>query len=111
MAYRLTRDDIASVTDVELAFSTDRLLPMWEDIPEDFRNGNLYTRLAESIFSGSPLQDAEICFRPSFDDQKAPADLNRCVRAHIQSFSPKHQHKIAGVGFMIYRVCEIRLSS
>ncbi len=97
MAYALTPADLASVTDPEAAFSTERLLPSWEDIPEEFRRGNLYTKLAEAIFYGWELPVCEIEMKEGFE----PQELNRAVRAHLQSFGPKHEHKIAGVGFMI----------
>lgn len=107
MAYMLARADLDTVTDVEAAFSTERLLPCWDDVPEAFRRGNLYTKVAEAIFYSTPLPDAEMVFKPTFDDSAAPAALNRCVRAHLQSWGPKHEHKIAGVGLMIAQVCEL----
>lgn len=97
MPYAVTPEDLASISDAEMAFSTERLLPPWEDIPEEFRRGNLYTKLAEAIFYGRALPDCEIEMKEGFE----PQELNRAVRAHLQSFGPKHEHKIAGVGFMI----------
>lgn len=108
MAYALARIDLDTITDVEAAFSTDRLLPAWEDVPDSFRRGNLYTKLAEAIFYSTPLPEGEMVFKQTFDDPEAPAALNRCVRAHLQSWGPKHEHKIAGVGFMISQACELR---
>jgi len=104
MAYKVTREDLSSITDVELAFSTDKLLPAWEEIPQEFKDGNLYTHLAEAIFDGRPLPGLAMEFLPGFEDAEAPAALNKCVRAHLQSFSSKHQHKIAGVGYMMAKV-------
>lgn len=97
MAYTVTPEQMASITDAEMAFSTMRLLPSWDEIPEEFRRGNIYTKLAESIFFGRELPVCEIMMNPGF----APESLNRAVRAHLQSWAPKHEHKIAGVGFMI----------
>lgn len=94
---------MSSITDVELAFSTDKLLPAWEEIPQEFKDGNLYTHLAEAIFDGRPLPGLAMEFLPGFEDAEAPAALNKCVRAHLQSFSSKHQHKIAGVGKLHWR--------
>lgn len=99
--YSVTAEDMASITDVEMAFSADRLLPPWELIPEDFRRGNLYTELASAIFYSRPLPVAELVMKDGF----APEALNRAVRSHLQSFAPKHEHKIAGVGYMISRAC------
>lgn len=107
MSYVLTREQLGSITDIELAFSADRLLPDWEDVPQDFRNGNVYTKLAEAIFFAKPLPDGEVLIREGFRDETALGDLQRCVRAHLASWGPKHEHKIAGVGFLIAQVCEI----
>lgn len=111
MAYGITRADLGSITDVELAFSTERLLPAWEDVPEAFRRGNVFTQLADAIFSGAPLPEVSIAFREGFTDPAAPEALNRCVRAHLQSWSPKHEHKIAGVGLMISCVCDLQCAA
>ena len=111
MPYELTRSDLDTINDAELAFSTERLLPAWDEIPEDFRRGNLYTQVAESIFFGRTLPHAEMAFKPEFADPGVAQALNRCVRAHLQSWGPKYQHKIAGVGFMIAQCCEMRLLS
>lgn len=99
MPYTVTPEDMVSISDVELAFSTERLLPAWEDIPAEFRKGNLYTKLAEAIFFGLDLPECKIEMKEGFEAQI----LNRAVRAHLQSFGPKHEHKIAGVGYMISR--------
>lgn len=103
MAYHLTPDLIDSITAPEWAFSTERLLPAWEDIPADFKQGNSYTELAEAIFYNRPIPNGEIELFAGVDAEK----LNRCIRAHLQSFGPKHEHKIAGVGFMISCACTL----
>lgn len=108
-SYMLTHADLASITDPERAFSTMRLLPAWEDIPDEFKSGNIYTELAEAIFYDRLLPEGEIELLPGFEDS---ADaLNTCVRAHLLSFGPRHEHKIAGVGYMISKVCVMNRSS
>lgn len=97
MAYALTPEQVASITDVELVFSTSRLLPAWEEIPDDFRRGNLYTEIASAIFYGTTLPDSFIDLKPGFTQEK----IVRLVRSHLRSFAPKHEHKIAGVGYML----------
>lgn len=103
MSYHLTPEQIDSITDPEWAFSTERLLPAWDDIPEAFKKGNVYTELASSIFRGTEMP---ACRVELFDGVGAK-NLNRCIRAHLQSFGPKHEHKIAGVGFMISCACSL----
>lgn len=97
MTYAITPADMASITDPEMAFSTDRLLPALSDIPPEFFAGNIYTELVSAIFFGLELPEMEMELKDGFD----PQALNRAVRAHLQSWGPRHQHKIAGVGFMI----------
>lgn len=105
MTFTLTRSDLDSISDAEVAFSTQRLLPTWDDIPGEFRTGNVYTRLAQAIFFGQSYPAGELVFNQGFEDDGAPAALNRCVRAHLNAFGPRHEHKIAGVGVMISVVC------
>ncbi len=101
MAYTLTPEQVRSVTDVEQAFGTTRLLPDWDDIPTDFKEGNSYTALADAIFYGRPLPKGTL----ELVDGVSLADLNKCVRAHLQSFEPKHEHKMAGVGYLMSCAC------
>ena len=103
MAYTITSNDIGSITDVEMAFGTDRLLPAWEDIPKEFKKGNIYTKLTEAIYFGTPYPVDEINLKPEYDKN----NINRAVRAHLKSFGPKHEHKIAGVGYMIAQVASL----
>lgn len=110
MAYRISREDLGSVSDVEAAFSTERLLPAWEEIPQEFKDGNVFTRIADSIFYGNPLPDVEMEFLEGFQDEDAAAALNKCVRAHLASFSPEHQHKIAGVAYLMAQVFRVSVS-
>jgi len=104
--YTITPDQLESITDVECAFGTTRLLPNWNDIPEEFVHGNAFTRLASSLFYGTELPDIELIFNEGFQDSAAA--LNRAVRAHLQSRAPMHEHKIAGVGYLMSKVFRIQ---
>lgn len=106
-SYILTPEMLESISDVELAFSTEKLLPPWDEIPEEFKRsgGNQYTALAEAIFYGAPMPNGEIKMKPGF----SPEAMNRAVRAHLQSWGTKHEHKIAGVGYIIACACEFTL--
>lgn len=106
----LTKDSLSQITDVDLAFGTTKLLPPVESIPEEFWRGNQYTHLLSSLFFGYDLPNGEIEFRNGFDGPETPALLNRALSAHLQSFSPKHEHKIAGLAFLLSQVCEFRLA-
>lgn len=102
-----TRVDAEPITDLELAFGTTRLLPPQEAIPEAFWRGNAYTQLAEALFYGFPLAPLLIEFRPGFDSQQ----LRRIVLSHLRSFAPKHEHKIAGVGYLISQMAALTPTS
>jgi len=110
MAYELTRGDLDCVTPVDEAFGTERLLAPWEEIPEEFKRGNVYTDLASAIFYGNDLPKASMTFLDGFTDDGAPKALNRAVRAHLQSWAPKHEHKISGVGYLISKVCSLEMA-
>ncbi len=103
MAYELTPEAAASITDVELAFSTMRLLPAEKEIPDAFFRGNDYTRLAEALAFDAALPVFQVTIYDGFTKES----VNRCVVAHLRSFGPSHGHKIAGVGFMISKMCEL----
>ena len=106
--YVLERHQLDAITDVELAFGTTRLLPPLEVVPEEFHRGNAYTRLLDCIFAGSALPEAQIEFRKGFDDPEAVKLLPRVVQAHLRSFEPKHEHKIAGLDYLVSLVCDIQ---
>lgn len=98
MAYAISPDLAESVTDLDLAFGTTRLLPALVDIPEDFKGAtNIYRTLARQLFYGDPLPDVEI----ELKDGYSPEILNKCITAHLASFAPEQEHKIAGVAYMI----------
>lgn len=108
--YSLLRESLDTITDVEMAFGTIKLLPPYESIPDEFKRGNDYTKLMDCLFAGIPMPEGEIIFREGFDDAGAPALLNRVVRAHLRSFEPKHEHKIAGLGYLVSQACSVRLN-
>lgn len=103
MNYQLSPEQIGSITEPEVAFSTERLLPPWDSVPDDFRKGNVYTELAAAIFYGTELPKCTITLNEGVEAEK----LNNCIRAHLRSWGPKHEHKIAGVGLMIASACTL----
>lgn len=107
MPYSLTPADLKTITDVDCAFGATKLLPALDDIPAEFKShsGNLYTKLADALFFGRKLPECDIQMNPGFED--CVADLRRCVGAHLASFEPKHEHKIAGVAYMISKMCSL----
>ena len=106
----LKRESLNTITDIEMAFGTTKLLPPLNAVPDEFKRGNDYTKLLDSLFAGQPVPDGEIVFREGFDDADAPALMHRVVMAHLRSFEPKHEHKIAGLGYLLSLACDIRLA-
>ena len=107
---KLKRESLNTITDAEIAFGTTKLLQPFEAVPDELIRGNDYTRLLEHLFSGRPVPEGEVVFREGFDDTKAPELLNRVVTDHIRSFEPKHEYKIAGLGYLVSQACEVRLT-
>jgi hypothetical protein len=104
MSYTLTPEQAAATTDLELAYGTTRLLPAWVDIPEEFKVGrNVYCKLASCLFYGTELPELEVTMFDGF----TPQILQKCVRAHLGSFEPKHELKMAGVGYMISKMATL----
>lgn len=103
MSYELTREQVCSITTVDVAFPTAKLLPKEDEIPKEFFNGNIYTEVAENYFYGLNPPKGVIVMKQDITTE----EMIRCVDAHIKSFGPRHEHKIAGVGYMISKMCEI----
>ena len=86
-----------------MAFSTDVPLPAWDDIPEDFRQSwsrrnNLFCHVACTLlYKGGKLADFKLKPKPGVDEEAA----QKVIRACLGSLESKHQHKIAGVGYML----------
>lgn len=105
--YTITREDLNAITDAEAAFGTTKFLPDYSQVPSDFKQGNIYTRIAAASFFGDAMPDSSLEFRAGFSDAEAQGAMLKCIRAHLASWQPKHEHKIAGVGYMLSLLCEI----
>lgn len=114
MNYQLTQEDINSITHPEWAFGTTRLLPKESQIPDEFwvpwdKNPNIYVQIADAMFCGNPAPAGEITFNPGFDG--SPEGVQKYLRflqAHLRSFQPEYEHKIAGLAYMISVVTTIK---
>jgi hypothetical protein len=91
--------DPKPITDVDLAFTAavDGLLPRWADIPEDFKRGrNKWCRfVSDWFYQGVAL--SRLVPRDGVDSKMA---LRHC-KAIMGSFEPKHEHKEAGVAYLL----------
>ncbi len=87
------------ISDIELAFPAHvigKYLPVWETIPDEFRNyRSPWCHHAQAAFSGK--FDAAFTLRDGVDIKLA----SRHLRACLSSYEPKHEHKIAGVAYLM----------
>lgn len=86
------------VSDVMAAFPADLgdLLPPYSELDDDFRNGsNPWCKYVSGLFfSGGDLRKLK---ENRGVDRKAAI---RHLTAVLRSFEPKHEHKIAGAGYL-----------
>lgn len=75
------------------------ILPAWDEIPEQFwKHHNPYARVVSKLFfSGGALSDFGLTVKPGLDK----ANVMRAVNACLSSFEPNHEHKEAGVAFLL----------
>ena len=104
-SWSITQADIDSITAPEAAFGTTRLLPPEGEIPKEFWKTNIYTRITYALFVGDPSPPGEITFNPGFRED-GPA-MMKCLMAHLNSFEPSHEHKIAGIAYMISKIMHV----
>lgn len=88
------------VTRADVAFGPRSLgdwLPNWDEIPEEFkRDENPFARAASTwFFQGLP--DGALVAKPGIDQTMALGHLSAVLR----SFEPKHEHKEAGVAYLM----------
>lgn len=103
LTYSISPDDLKHITDIEIAFGTTKFLPPPAEIPPSFYRGNLYTRVVDAMFANAKVPDAPIQLNEGVD----PNLLYRCVSAHLRSWEPKHEDKIAGIGYMISLLAQL----
>lgn len=107
--WSLTQADLDVTTDLEYAFATTRCLPPKEIIPKEFWDGfgaNVYVRLADTLFTGDAPPAGDIEFNEGFTGN----NLMKFLIAHLRSFEPQHEHKIAGLAYMISCIMTIKES-
>lgn len=93
--------EIQEVSGVDLAFGGDmkKLLPKWDDIPEEYRNMNGITKwnkmVSDWFFCG--IKDLKLKPKDGIDTHKAMSH----IRAIMSSWEPKHEHKEAGCAYLL----------
>lgn len=101
--WSLTQADLESITKQEALLGTVRLLPPVGEIPKEFWGTNIYVRIVESMYSGDNPPAGAVHFHPGFTG----LNMQPCIMAHLKSFEPDYDHKIAGVAYMIYKIVHV----
>ncbi len=91
--------EIPEISDAEMVFGVAPPLPAWEEIPEKFRQERSpFNRIASKLFfKGGRLSDLGLAPKEGVDLRMALRALECC----LASFEPAHEHKEAGVAFML----------
>lgn len=89
------------ISDVLLAFPAHvvgSLLPKWEDMPEEFRRERSeWCTLVNDWFHCGLKDDKVPKVKPEFDEMLVWRHLKACMG----SFEPAHEHKVAGVAYLM----------
>ncbi|WP_186191106.1 hypothetical protein [Burkholderia gladioli] len=95
-----TAIEIPKMTNLDVAFGTVEGLPSYASIPDEFKRhgGTKWNELFSKWFFGG-LNSLSVTPKPGVDKDAALAH----VRALMASFEPKHEHKEAGVAFLMSR--------
>ena len=91
---------VPKMTDADMAFGNVKHLPPWNEIPDEFKNSdNIYCRVQTHWFFKGLSKEKLDCLKPrdGVDKQKAL----RALGAIQRSFAPKHEHKEAGVAYLM----------
>lgn len=92
---------LTSIEDVSLSLdSLTKVLPTWEEIPEDFRNkqgeGKKWVKVLEDwFFNGIELSN--VVMKDGIEKRSAIRHIGHIMH----SWKPKHEHKIAGCAYLM----------
>jgi hypothetical protein len=93
--------EIPEVSNADLVFGPQnigKILPAWSELPEEYRKG--WSR----GYGGCKLASELFCNGGRLPEPKEGVDAkraSRAIQACLMSFDPSHEHKIAGVGFLL----------
>lgn len=91
---------IPEVKKIDIVFGNISWLPKWEEIPEQFKNGSTFENnfVSKWFFNGLSEDDiAKLQPKEGVDKNKALLACSACLK----SFEPKHEHKEAGVAYLL----------
>lgn len=85
---------------VSAAFPTsvDGFLPKYSEVPDEFKQEHTkWNKLVESWFFNGLPKETEFIAKDGIDAKKAIRHCAYCLR----SWEPKHEHKTAGVAYLL----------
>ena len=91
---------VPEIKQIDMAFGNISWLPTWNKIPDEYKRGHTPENklVSQWFFNGLSESDiASLAPREGVDKNKALAACSACLR----SFEPKHEHKEAGVAYLL----------
>lgn len=88
------------ITDAQLAFPANvigTLLPVKDEIPKEFFGSTPYGTLAHELFYRGFVEKSDLQLREGLYPEK----VHRHISACLGSYEPKHEHKMAGVAYLL----------
>ena len=95
-----TMPQIPEMSDVQVAFGSVDHLPAYDTLPDDYQRQHAAGCRAVStwFFAGPKMREEfDVVPREGVDERKAL----RAIGAALGSWAPKHEHKIAGCGWLL----------
>lgn len=98
---------IPETTGLDIAFGNIDYMPIYKDVPDQFKSWNEPHSefISKWFFKG--LDETKIRVKPGVDKDKALA----AIYAALSSWAPKHEHKIAGCAYMLSEWFDLVLDS
>lgn len=95
---------VPQLDDADAAFGNIKHLPRMADLPEQFQRArHPFCEVAQQLFfKGGALESHGLRIKAGLDTR----GVMRAIRAALCSWEPSHEHKIAGVGFLLDQWCE-----
>jgi hypothetical protein len=92
--------EIPEVTDLDMSFGgAKKFLPPFAKLPVEFQSmrGPFCDAVSMLFFKGGKLSDHGMKPKAGVDEKK----VYRVLRACLSDFSPSHEHKIGGTGYLL----------
>lgn len=97
-----TQEEINGFTETR----TSKYLPGLKEIPKEFWQGNIYTRVIEAWYVGEKGPPAAYVIHTGFNISDAKV-TKKFLMAHLTDFESLYEHRIAGVAYMLSKVFTI----